>query len=589
MSRRIELELTSARPDGTWTWRAAGAREPRGVLAGELLPGGAKVGDVLRADADFDMEGITVIAVLARKGARKEPERLELIAPAANFEPVTQTLTAKRSAPRRDRRDGERDESRPRRDGDRRPSDRPPRSRRTPAEGDHRPDDQPERRDARPRREPRERPPRAERPPRPPVPEVPMRPKPKRLRPVRTHRNAALAELAPEQKAVAEQVLRGGVPAVRQALEEQNAKLRAEDKPEVPPAGVVALAEELLPRLRVAEWLDRAEGALNDLDELDLRDLRSVVVAGDDPVVARDETTRDMAARLKDGLANRQDKEHQDWLADIDAALGVGRSVRALRLSSRPPKAGVRFPPELAGRLGQATLASLTPDASSDRWVAVLEALAYSPVHATVVPAAAPSAPSDELRATVKRLAGLIPEIALLFGIEPPAPGSRMPRPARRPPPRKPDRPDRGKASGPRRPPADATGSAAPARAVVTESTPTTDSPTIERAPEPEPATEPEPAAESPAPAETTDVTAPVGTPEPAETSAAAESPAPADRTDMTAPVGTPEPAETIAAAESPSPADRTDMTRAPDVTDPTETVPAAEMTEPAGTPETGD
>ena len=172
-----------------------------------------------------------------------------------------------------------------------------------------------------------------------------MRPKPKRLRAVRSHRNAILASLPPEEKAVAEQVLKGGVPAVRQALEEQNSQLRAEGKPELPPAGVVSLAEDLLPRLRVAEWLDRAEGALNDLDELDLRDLRSVVVASDDPAVARDEATREMAARLKDGLANRQDKEHQDWLADIDAALAVGRVVRALRLSSRPPKAGVRFPP----------------------------------------------------------------------------------------------------------------------------------------------------------------------------------------------------------------------------------------------------
>ena len=79
MSRRIELELTSARQDGTWTWRAAGAREPRGVLDGSILPGGAKVGDVLRADADFDVDGITVTSVLAPKGARKEPERIELL------------------------------------------------------------------------------------------------------------------------------------------------------------------------------------------------------------------------------------------------------------------------------------------------------------------------------------------------------------------------------------------------------------------------------------------------------------------------------------------------------------------------------
>ena len=57
MSRRIEIELTSARPDGTWTWRAAGAREPKGVLEGGLLYEGASVGDVLRAEAEFEIEG----------------------------------------------------------------------------------------------------------------------------------------------------------------------------------------------------------------------------------------------------------------------------------------------------------------------------------------------------------------------------------------------------------------------------------------------------------------------------------------------------------------------------------------------------
>src|SRR4051794_32320766 len=254
MSRRIELELTSARPDGNWTWRAAGAREPRGLVDGALLPAGAKVGDVLRAEADFDVEGITVVSVLAPKGTRKEPERIELLGGPGSFEPVTQTLVAKRDRPRRE---GDRDDRRPRRDSDRPDADRGrPRGR-----GDRtdRPARGPPPEGAtgdRPRREPRDRPPRAERPPRPPVPELPMRPKPKRLRPVRSHRNAVLAELPPEQKAVAEQVLRGGVPAVRQALEEQNAQLRAEGKPEVPPAGVVSLAEDLPPRPRVAEWLD---------------------------------------------------------------------------------------------------------------------------------------------------------------------------------------------------------------------------------------------------------------------------------------------------------------------------------------------
>ena len=125
----------------------------------------------------------------------------------------------------------------------------------------------------------------------------------------------------------------------------------AEGKEEIPAAGLLAIAEQLLPKLRVAEWLDRADAAMADLDELDLRDLRSVVAAGEDPMVARDETTREIAAELKEALVTKQEKELTLWFGDIDAAIGVGRVVRALKLSSQPPKAGVRFPAELAAKL----------------------------------------------------------------------------------------------------------------------------------------------------------------------------------------------------------------------------------------------
>ncbi len=69
MPRRMEIELTSARPDGTWTWRAAGAREPRGVVEGGLLSSGAKVGDVVKVEADVDLEGISILHVLADRNA----------------------------------------------------------------------------------------------------------------------------------------------------------------------------------------------------------------------------------------------------------------------------------------------------------------------------------------------------------------------------------------------------------------------------------------------------------------------------------------------------------------------------------------
>lgn len=589
MSRRIDIELTSERPDGTWTWRAAGAQKPKGVLEGSILPDGAKHGDVLKVEADFEIEGISILSVVGGGRNRKEPTLLELIPQERSFEPVTQTL-AKRDRndrPRRDRDD------RPRRDGESR-GPRPEGARGPRPDGD--------RRGPRPGGpEGERRGPRPDRPSRPrfePVPELPQRPRAKRLKPGKAHRSAVLADLPDEQRLIAEKALSGGIPAVRQAVNEQNASLRAEGKPEIPAAGLLKMAEELLPRLRVAEWLDRADAAKADLDDLDLRDLRSVVAAGDDPTVARDETTRALATELKAALATKQEKASQEWLEDIQLALGVGRVIRALKLSAEPPKAGMRFPADTSAQLAAAATASLTTDATADRWSAVLEAVAFSPVRAGVVPAAPPTQVTDELTATVTRLAGLVPQIAALFGITP-TPGAPTPkplRPTRKPekkaggPGPRPDAPAGGGRPGPKPPkpptPAaavtDAAAEAPPAETPAAETpaaeapaadaaaadapavdTPTTDAAAAERTPEvaaAEPAAEPEPTPEAPAePAAEVEAAAPeAAAPEPAAPEAAApEAPAPAVAVED-APAPEPEPeaapaADTVAeTAEAP-------------------------------------
>ena len=443
MSRRIEIELTSARPDGTWTWRAAGARVPKGVLEGSILSGEPKVGDLLRAEVETELEGTTVLNVAPTKSKAEKSGLLEILPSSTPFEAVTQQLARKGGADRGDR--GDRRDRPPRRsDGDR-PS-RPDGDRRPRPDGDRRPprgDGPASAAGDRPRRD-GDRPVRAaaadgagadrrDRRPRPnftPPPELPQRPKPKRLKPGRKHRTAVLADLPEEQRAVAERALQGGIPAVRQAVQEQNARLKSEGKEEIPAAGLIQMAEQLLPKLRVAEWLDRAEAAKVDIAELALPDLRSVVASSEDPVVARDETTRALAAELKAALMSKQESETLLWLDDITAALGVGRVVRALKLSSQPPKAGVPFPAELASRLAEAATASLTPDALPDRWAAILEAAAFAPVRAQVKPTAGPTQSSDELTTTIKRLAPALPHIAALFGIEITGGGS-MPKPMR--------------------------------------------------------------------------------------------------------------------------------------------------------------
>jgi hypothetical protein len=416
MSRRIEVELTSTREDGTWTWRAAGAKLPKGELSGSLLFAGAKVGDVVRADADFMMDGIDIIAVLPPKGARKEPERIEVVgSPRRGDEPLVTTKLAPKG------RGGDRRDRKPRREGDgEKREGRPQRERKPRVEGEGS-------QDAR-----RKSGNRANHPNRPTSPAPEPKPKAKRLRAGRTHRNAALAALPAEQKPIAEQVLRGGIPAVRQAVEKQNETNNAEGKPEIRPEPLLQLAEQLMPSLRSAEWRDKAEAALAELSELDLRDLRSVVVASD--AGARDDETRALAEQLKTGLAQRVESEQAAWLTEISELLAGGRAVRALRVSSRPPKAGAPLPAELTSKLTEAAAASLTAETGQDRFATVLDALAFSPVRTQVVPAGIPAEPTTELLAAVKKVAARLPQIAVMFGVQATAPSKSKPAAKPRPP-----------------------------------------------------------------------------------------------------------------------------------------------------------
>ena len=413
MSRRLDIELTSNRQDGTWTWRAAGAKSPKGVVDSSLLSANAKTGDVLKVEADFDIDGISVLSVVQMREKGQRGNLLEMLASEKTFTPVTQKLADK---PKSDRKGGR--DAKGKRDGDNRPA-RPPRDPNAPRRPASTRPDGTTGRPARPSRPHFTAPP-----------EMPKRPTAKRLKPKHVHRTAVLETLPVEQRGVAERALEGGIKAVRDAVKIQNDQLRKDGKPEVPSDGLISMAQNLLPKLRVADWLDKAEAAKSDLSTLDLRDLRSVVVASEDPMVLRDETTRALAAELKTALKERQDAAQTLWLSDITDALKVGRTVRALKMTSEPPKAGQPFPSELGAKLAQAATAGLTTETAPDRWIALLEALAFSPIRGQVKLTALPQQPSEALLATVKRLSSLLPQIASLFGIEV-APGVSAPRPLR--------------------------------------------------------------------------------------------------------------------------------------------------------------
>ncbi len=465
MSHRIDLELTSARPDGTWTWRAAGARQPKGSLDASLLYEGAQVGDVVRADAELGLDGTSIVRLYPPRERRAEPERLLLAASPSASAGVTSSLLPK------SRGRGERDGSGPsrtdKRGGDTRrrtanqgiknqqignldtedqakpdPSTSvrqgpialgsPGGAQRSPARAPRRespvtrttsPSSRPAGAHSRGSRDSGER--------------VAGRHASGRLVPGTTHRAAALAALPAEQRPIAEQLLKGGLSAVRQAIDAQNLAARQEGRPEVSPEHLLTLAEQLLGGLKTAAWRDRAEAAVAAGDDLALRDLRSVVAGADS--VARDGEARLLAAKLRETLETRMAQVRQRWIEEITAAMDADKVLRALRTSSRAPDPGFRLPAELAVRLSQAAGSAMAPDTPADRWAALLEAAAGSPVRRTVRPLGLPTNAGEELMAAIRHMSGRIPALAGLLGIDmppPPAPPRSIPpKPARNPPP----------------------------------------------------------------------------------------------------------------------------------------------------------
>ena len=429
MGHRIEVELTSQSDESTWTWRAAGAKLPRGTVDAGLVPAGTKVGTVLRAEVETTLDGTTVTALLAPKGkAEPKPvERIEIMGSPQKGPDVNVVLAGKGKRRRDD--DGDRD-------GSRRPSGRGPRTEGGAPRGDGRGRDGGAARDgggrdggragsgAGPRRSGparpggreggRERSERGDR--RPAVSTV--------------YRNAVLAELRPEQLPVAEQLIKGGIPSVRQAIQDQNARARADGRPEVTEGPLMAMAEELRPVINLATWKDRASVARTAGKDTPLRELRSIVASAS--TVTLDEEGSEMLSSLRTSLTERVTALRERWVERITTSLDEGRVADAVRASIRPPEPSARLSAELAVRLSDAAGQAMAPDTPPADWLALLEAVVECPVRRTVKPAGLPTGADETLLVAARKAAGLVPELARLLGIPiPPPPGPRRPVPAR--------------------------------------------------------------------------------------------------------------------------------------------------------------
>jgi hypothetical protein len=425
MSRRIDIELTSQTADGSWTWRAAGARQPKGMVGAALVPSGEKVGSVLLAEVEVSLEGIEVLSLSEAKPQRsveKTEGRIEVRGTPKRAPDVSVILAPGSSKRRRDDGDG-RDRDRDRRDR---------RDRRGRGEGgidahDERGADRSDRSDRGDRGERGERSRAATGPRRP----GGRRPGEREGRPARgerstlptstVHRNAMLASLRPEQIPVAEQLLRGGLQAVRQAIETQNQAAKAAGKPPVAGDALLAMADELSPTVRLAEWKDRASVAQTSGKDYRLRELRTVVAAS--RTLNLDDEGRAMAKALHESLDQRTTALREEWLARITNALNDGRVQQAVEASIRPPDPGTRCPAELAVRLAGAAGEALSADKAPEEWMQLLDAVVASPVRRNVKPT---GIPDDEVaQQAARHAAGAVPALAKLLGLRIPPPPPR--------------------------------------------------------------------------------------------------------------------------------------------------------------------
>jgi hypothetical protein len=238
--------------------------------------------------------------------------------------------------------------------------------------------------------------------------------------------------LSPEQLPVAEQLLRGGMPAVRAAVELQNKNASSQGRPTVDPTTIDRIAEDLLKTTNLALWKDRAGGAIGAGRELRLRDLRAVVTSA--KTVSLDDEARTQLRELQGALTARVEHLRTQWNEKLEAAITSKNVKEALGLVARPPDVSTRVSADAAGRVVALVSETLSAELDPKVWNEIVELTADTSIRRNVKPLGIPS--DESSRSVAVHNAGAIPELAKLLGMKvpPPPPPTRI---VRRPPTRR--------------------------------------------------------------------------------------------------------------------------------------------------------
>ena len=238
------------------------------------------------------------------------------------------------------------------------------------------------------------------------------------------YRNALLATLSPEQLPVAEQLLRGGMPAVRAAVAEQNKNATTQGRPTIDAATIERIAEDLLAKTTLALWKDKGAGAIGAGRELRLRDLRAVVTAA--KTVSLDDEGRTQLKELQTSLSARLEILRTQWNEKLEAAVASKNVPESLRLVARPPDMSTRVSAEMATKVVAITSEALTADLDVAKWQEIVNLTVDTSIRRNVKPVGIPS--DDTCKALAVKNAGAIPEFAKLLGMKVPPPPPRVTR-----------------------------------------------------------------------------------------------------------------------------------------------------------------
>jgi hypothetical protein len=375
MPNFLEIELTSKSAEGNWTWRAKGAMKPKGHVAGDLVPVGANVGSIFKAELEHLLDGIYVKS-LTPLAEKKPPSNVIEIFGSAKKEPSINVQKKGRKTSPRSKPKVKREKS-----FEKYP-EKHPKSARPQSSGTQRP---------------------------------------WRLYVGNEHKNALIESLALHEKPIAERLILGGIPAVRQAIAKQNENARRNNEPEVIEDKILSIAEELFPKIKSALWHDKLDAVFNNKNKVTPGDIRSVIAGA----VITNKDDEQKVEELKTLLNERIEHMRQGWTSEILEAIKNNDALAALSKSAKAPDPSLRISAELAGSIADFVGNRLVEISDPQEWLELIKTAVNSPVRSLIKVSVVP----DAVKSEAIKLAGSIPSITHVLGIKIPPPPVRLSRP----------------------------------------------------------------------------------------------------------------------------------------------------------------